>query len=74
MEQERFAFIIRVWREPPVDLLDPSPQIRGSIQAVQSEQRRYFDSFASLPDLLAQLTHWQHGLDQNRSSYAQGDE
>lgn len=59
MEQERYAFIIRVWREPPVDLLDPSPQVRGSIQAVNSEQRLYFDSFARLPDLLAQLTHWQ---------------
>jgi len=58
MEQERYAFIIRVWREPPVDLLDPSPQIRGSIQAAQSEQRLYFDSFASLPALLAQLTQW----------------
>ena len=58
MEQERFAFIIRVWREPPVDLLDPTPQIRGSIQAVQSEHRLYFDSFARLPALLAQLTPW----------------
>ena len=63
MEQERFAFIIRVWREPPVDLLDPSPQIRGSIQAVQSEQRLYFDSFASLPALFAQLTQWSIALE-----------
>ncbi len=73
MEQERYAFIIRVWREPPVDLLDPSPQVCGSIQAVNSEQRLYFDSFATLPDLLAQLTHWQQGIDPNRCVDAQGD-
>lgn len=62
MEQERYAFIIRVWREPPVDVLDPSPQMRGSIQAVNSEKRLYFDSFARLPDLLAELTHWQNAI------------
>lgn len=74
MEQERYAFIVRVWREPPVDLLDSSPQVRGSIQAVNSEQRLYFASFATLPDLLAQLTHWQSGIDPDGRVNAQGDE
>jgi len=26
MEQARYAIIVRVWREPPVDLLDSSPR------------------------------------------------
>lgn len=58
MEQERYAFIIRIWREPATDPLDPTLQIRGSIQMAHHEEQVYFHSLEMIPQLLAQITRW----------------
>lgn len=52
MNQDRLAFVIRIWYEAELD----NPQLRGSIQLVASNERAYFSSLDEVPNLLRSMS------------------
>jgi len=59
MARQRFAFILRLWQEAPARSADLRPQLRGSLQPIDSEDVYYFDSFSKIPEILRTVTQWQ---------------
>ena len=57
MNGQRYAFILRVWAEG--DANPSQPAWRGSLEAVDGEALRYFDSIPRLIALLTAATGWQ---------------
>lgn len=55
MVYHRYVFVVRIWFEP--DQIDDRPalQLRGSIERVATDDRRYFASLDELLRLLAAM-------------------
>ena len=59
MTQQRFAFVLRLWREAPAIERDQKTRLRGSVRLIDSERVLYLGSFEELPEILRELTGWQ---------------
>lgn len=66
MTRQRFAFILRLWQEAPTRGTDLHPQLRGSLQAIDSEELHYFASFDKIPKILRKITMWQEMPNQEK--------
>ena len=58
VHRQRVAFVVRIWLEPDNSGQTPRLLVRGSLQAVDSDERHYFSSFDELPRIIRALTGW----------------
>jgi hypothetical protein len=64
----RFAFVLKLWTETSEGTSSPRYTLRGSVQAVDSDQVRYFQALDKIPEILQEITGWQdtHKTNQGR--------
>ena len=68
MRERRFAFVLKLWTETTESTSGPWSTLRGSVQAVDSDQVRYFHALDRIPEILQEITGWQdiHNTHQGR--------
>jgi hypothetical protein len=56
---KRFSFILRLWDEATPRQADGSPELRGSLRSVHTDEVFYFNSLDEIPQIVRAITGWE---------------
>lgn len=70
--RQRFAFVLRIWIEQDTCDAGERPMLRGSVQQVDGDRMRYFNSFDQVVEILREAVGWMESSTINPLENQQG--